>query len=716
MSSKKTIYKKQIVRKKMASIVTYGFLFLLSTIAYYFVNTSNAQNVTRIAVSVIDEEANIDIVNYELKAAEEDNNYSVKFSAFQNGFKVKKYILATEEEFETLKKQYDLEKSEKEEIEPIENIEEEEKTSSEEINTENVEDEDTTLLESEIVLDENNKENIENESQENDINGLNQQELDEEKIEIEPDCELKLTQEQLESKKIYLIAQYDYKETGNEKLYNKIISENTEKNIVSVLGYMPKDSEILVKNIETEEIENKIKENFEDVNRDIKLSIAYDIKIIVDGKEYEPEDFDENVIVEITGIDQKNINIWHVKNDNTIEVIELEKKDDKIEFNTNSFSIYGVEELEEEPKEDGEGEVSGITRGGALKAPARDLPDSTLVIDDYLSDYYYYMGQNYTSNISGTNSNTYSSSNLIRVTLNYYGFANGETDYNKKGRISIDETQDIVQNIRCTPVSNGSITIELMENPFMDKPTGFGFGGWTPSIGTVTTDTKTLTQTLEAPANGEVTINLYAKWEEASVVYVNPSTGNDTFNDGLTESTPFGSWGAAFSYLADASHNKNDREKNIIVLTGNIDSSINYSRPITATETSTADVTYTPYTTITSGETYILSTGTGNNSNAISVNGNSITNTQIRTSIIPPETARWVVTQSGNGYTIRNVSTGRYLAYSNGLTTQQNAFTWNYNNRRFSATVSGWIGSTTYYIRYNNGWTTSTNQNQRITV
>ena len=36
------------IRKKMISLIIYGIIFLISTIAFYFVNTSKAQNVIRL--------------------------------------------------------------------------------------------------------------------------------------------------------------------------------------------------------------------------------------------------------------------------------------------------------------------------------------------------------------------------------------------------------------------------------------------------------------------------------------------------------------------------------------------------------------------------------------------------------------------------------------------------------------------------------------------
>jgi hypothetical protein len=104
-----------------------------------------------------------------------------------------------------------------------------------------------------------------------------------------------------------------------------------------------------------------------------------------------------------------------------------------------------------------------------------------------------------------------------------------------------------------------------MDNPFMDKPTGYGFGGWTSSSGTITKDTKTNAQTISLAGSTNMTLDIYTNWTRATVVYVNSDEGNDNVNDGLTPETPFGSWGRAFQYLNTNSTNRNDRENNIIV-------------------------------------------------------------------------------------------------------------------------------------------------------
>ena len=521
MNSKNSIFKKHFVKKKMISLIIYGIIFLISTIAFYFVNNSKAKDVLKASVFVIDKDAYIEISNYDLKVQEKDGKYKTELFPIQSGNKVKKYKLVSKQEFQEYMEKYEhkTEKSSQKENNNENKAEEEKK---EEKETKNEKQENVTgevidnNSEKQDDKNENKKKNESKEENKKDDNIekeykniVKEEELHnnigdqiEENVNLELNKkEIELTDEQLEEKQIYLIAEYDFKEVNKNKIYNKVISNSIKEATISISGYMPENSEVLLKNEDITEVKERILKNYQDVNKDINLIAAYDIKILSGEKEYEPEDFDEKAKVLINGIQGKEFRIWHIKNDNTIEIIDNEKNTDNIEFKTEGFSIYGIERIDEnEDKKDNVTEdkeeieettitsvdeneikdtpletntidnmntinentiISGTTKKQTIKrtprkAPARNLPDSTLEIDDYLSDYYYYMGQNYTDSSSGTNTNTYSNNNLKKITIYYHGFAQGETDNEKKGRISLanGEEQDIIKNIRCAPVKN----------------------------------------------------------------------------------------------------------------------------------------------------------------------------------------------------------------------------------------------------------------------
>ena len=740
MVTKKGVYQKQILRKKMLSVITCGIVFLIATIAFYFVNTSRAQNVESLIVSVIDKEAKLEAINYELKVEENDDGfYTTTLPKIQNGYRVLRYKIVSEDEYKEIEKLYPEYEEEEKEENFDETITIKEVT---EDTAKNEENNDTKVVEQESAVEEEKPENINEESEESivqdnkeeivvedDLESTeeetdeNLEETEEEELLISGE-EIVLGNEQIESKQLFLVAQYDSKEIEGEMLYNKKISQSMDKNIINIIGYLPVNAEISVSELKTDFVEEKIKDSMLDVEKEVKLSSAYDIKIIVDGEEFEPEDFGENVKVFIQGIDEKVINIWHLKNDDSIEIIDFEaNNDDDIVFETDEFSIYGIESEEEivDKKDENqvlEKEAEPVNEDpGKLeprKAPVRAVGDSTLVIDDHISDYYYYKGKNYTDNMSQVLT-TYTDSNLVTVTLNYHGFAYGETNNDMKGRISLDETEDIVQNIRTAPIESGNVTIELMENPFMDKPSGYGFAGWTASSGIISTDSHTLTQTLTVPTNGNITVDLYANWATANVVYVSSTSGCDdgTYN-GLSASTPFGSWSSAFNYLY--SHNSNDRERNIIVVVGNMDCSINHTQPVYKITQRPGTVSFTSSTSIITNQTILISDGQGAGANALTTNGSIVFNVPISTSVMPYSGSEWTITSSGSGSNIRyyirsNQNTNLYLGYSstNGLTVSTSQTGWRLNNRRLYVSSGGY----NRYIRYENGgWTTTTTQNQ----
>ena len=79
------------------------------------------------------------------------------------------------------------------------------------------------------------------------------------------------------------------------------------------------------------------------INEKTSVKIAYDIKIISEGKEYEPNDFDENVKVTITGLKTENekYKVIHINDENiTEEIKQVETKENAVTFNTKEFSTY----------------------------------------------------------------------------------------------------------------------------------------------------------------------------------------------------------------------------------------------------------------------------------------------------------------------------------------------------------------------------------------
>ena len=193
---------------------------------------------------------------------------------------------------------------------------------------------------------------------------------------------------------------------------------------------------------------------------------------------------------------------------------------------------------------------------------ASKIEGDTVYINDLANDYYYYLGMNYVGDVN-SNTTNYSESDLKMVTINYYGYPS--SDPTQTGYVSLTEQQNKFVYYKYYPAVNNQLTIELIDNPFSLRPVGKGFGGWTSDVGTITQDSTTKTYTLTVPSS-TTTINLYANWQNAKVVYLKGANGDDNF-DGSSEYDAVASWERAFELLRTNNQTTN-RELNIIVLCG----------------------------------------------------------------------------------------------------------------------------------------------------
>ena len=166
-------------------------------------------------------------------------------------------------------------------------------------------------------------------------------------------------------------------------------------------------------------------------------------------------------------------------------------------------------------------------------------------VNDLEADYNYYMGLNYTSNNgqlpTEENKNIYTDNNLVSVKITYSSRDNaGNTGY-----VSLTERQDTYIYFKTYPVNNNNtpndltddyINIELIDNPFTDRPTDLGFNGWASNYQGLTLSFDStyyeryakipVTYTDNTPNKIDVTFN--ASWVEATQANV-----NDNFNNAI---------------------------------------------------------------------------------------------------------------------------------------------------------------------------------------
>ncbi|MBE6149095.1 MAG: S-layer family protein [Firmicutes bacterium] len=181
------------------------------------------------------------------------------------------------------------------------------------------------------------------------------------------------------------------------------------------------------------------------------------------------------------------------------------------------------------------------------------IVNNVVMINELENDYNYYMGLNYVSSDGTlptlTNKNIYNENNLIETKIIYHG---NDILSNNRGYVSIDEKQDtfiynklyVVNNNNTEIKTDDYVEIELIDNPFSDRPNDKVFNGWTTDYisSKIKYDNDYYVRTIKIPVTYEnnipnpIEIDLYANWIDGKISFVNSNTN----------------WSSAFSVLDDA--------------------------------------------------------------------------------------------------------------------------------------------------------------------
>lgn len=187
--------------------------------------------------------------------------------------------------------------------------------------------------------------------------------------------------------------------------------------------------------------------------------------------------------------------------------------------------------------------------GQSVSIPLHDtgIEGDTVYINDLDSDYNYYMGLNYTESSTGTlptgnNQNLYNDNSLVKVYIKYNG--TDISDDSLTGYISLEEQQSNMVYYKYYPVENGYVDIELIDNPYADRPKDKAFNGWLTDYqgAQILYDAETYTRYVRIPvtyANGvsnTINITMYASWIKATTATATSSS----------------SWSSVFASLDDA--------------------------------------------------------------------------------------------------------------------------------------------------------------------
>lgn len=169
------------------------------------------------------------------------------------------------------------------------------------------------------------------------------------------------------------------------------------------------------------------------------------------------------------------------------------------------------------------------------------VKDNKVIINEVESDYYYYKSLNYTSN-DGTlpttdNKDIYNDNNLVQTKITYKG-----NDGTNKGYVSLSERQDTYVYFKMFEVNDNNtadksddyVLIELIDNPFTDRPGDRGFNGWYTDYqnAKISYDSNYYERYVKVPVTykdgkpEKIDITMIAKWTTAKVSYIGSNFNN----------------------------------------------------------------------------------------------------------------------------------------------------------------------------------------------
>lgn len=216
-------------------------------------------------------------------------------------------------------------------------------------------------------------------------------------------------------------------------------------------------------------------------------------------------------------------------------VLEILNNESSLEwtYSNNSFRIKNNQNDSVQP-----GVKKAIKSISSVSSHESGIDNNTLYINDFESDYNYFMGLNYTYSSDGkipttVNKEKYSDSNLVYVTSNYFSTS---IDGSNTATVSLNETVNKYTYYKIYEINNNGtssktddyVEFELIDNPFSNRPNNKGFNGWiTDNIDAqISLDVDLYVRKVKIPINytsekpNPITINFYASWIQANTSFV----------------------------------------------------------------------------------------------------------------------------------------------------------------------------------------------------
>lgn len=127
--------------------------------------------------------------------------------------------------------------------------------------------------------------------------------------------------------------------------------------------------------------------------------------------------------------------------------------------------------------------------------------------------------------VSASNWNNWTQNSLTSYQLNLVLTFSQSVNINSVSNLSItavekyivgytsadtNERQCLYSYVKCMPITNGNVSFDLIDNPYMDRPAGFGFDGWTTNESgyNISINSNTKVQTLTTSLNGKKKLKL----------------------------------------------------------------------------------------------------------------------------------------------------------------------------------------------------------------
>lgn len=193
-------------------------------------------------------------------------------------------------------------------------------------------------------------------------------------------------------------------------------------------------------------------------------------------------------------------------------------------------------------------DIEPIAEQGDITSHESGITNDIVYVNDFIADYDYYMGLNYTTSTNQhiptiLSKNIYSDNNLVYVATTYKG-----ADYNNQniGNVSLTETQNTYIYYKVYEINtNGTedttddyIEFNLIDNPFADRPNNKAFNGWLTEYpnASITLDQDVYVRKVRIPVTYDdgkpkpIEITFYASWITARTYNLTGNNWDNAFN------------------------------------------------------------------------------------------------------------------------------------------------------------------------------------------